>query len=147
MIRLYIALFILSTVGAVAYGGYAYYKDTQERIATLRENNVKLELATETLQNTVTRMEEDAAKAEELNRNLTKRLQKSQVHLDALRNRLSEIDLTMEAIQDPEGLEERVNNAVEKLIGRIETETSPAVDPYDDADSVRSDGTESNDSD
>ena len=56
MIRLYIALFILSTVGAVAYGGYAYYKDTQERIATLRENNVKLELATETLQNTVTRI-------------------------------------------------------------------------------------------
>jgi hypothetical protein len=30
----------------------------------------------------------------------------------------------MEAIQDPEGLEERVNNAVERLISKIESETS-----------------------
>ena len=148
MIKLYIALFILSMMAAIGYAGKYYYDSTQATIATLRENNVKLVNVAETLQNTDETMEADAKRNEELNRNLSKRLQQSSKHLDKLRGVLAKIDLTMEAIQDPEGLEERVNNAVNRLIKRIESETSPAPITADaDGVSGESSGTDSSSKD
>ena len=44
MIKVYMFLIIMGILGAVGYGGYMYYKDTQQRIMTLKENNAKLEL-------------------------------------------------------------------------------------------------------
>lgn len=70
----------------------------------------------------------DAAKNEQLNKDLTKRLQQSQEHLDKIRGVFAKIDLTMEALTNAQGLEDRVNNAVNKLIGRIESETTPPSD-------------------
>ena len=52
MIKIYIALFIISILGAVGYGAFYYYKDTQSRIATLTENSAKLEMAAKTQKNT-----------------------------------------------------------------------------------------------
>ena len=121
-------------MGSAGYGGYKYYLWSQETMNTLRENNVKLEAVTVTQANTIKTMTENAERNEELNANLSKALQNSQVHLDALRNKFSKIDLTMEAITNPQGLEERVDNAVAKLIKRIETETSPPVDSTATAD-------------
>lgn len=144
MIRLYIAIAIVTMITGIGLGAKYYYDRTQARIAILQENNVKLELANETNQATIDKLGEDMAQQAELNRNLTSRLQKSQVHLDALRSRLSEIDLTVEALNDSEGMEDRINTAVEKLITRIENETSPANDSDASTDSVRSDGTTSN---
>ena len=130
-------LFLLSTFSGIGYAGYSYYMWSQETIGTLRENNVKLKTAAETLQNTVEKMAADAKKNEELNKNLTKRLQQSQEHLDKLRGVFAKIDLTMEALTNAQGLEDRVNNAVNKLIGRIQDETTPPSDKPADTDSVR----------
>lgn len=113
---------------AVGYAGYSYYLWSQETIGTLRENNVKLKSAAETLQNTVDTMSADMEKNAELNRELTKRLQQSQEHLDKLRGVFAKIDLTMEALTNAQGLEDRVNAAVAKLITRIENETTPPSD-------------------
>jgi chromosome segregation ATPase len=148
MAKVYLFLFLVSLMSGVGYAGYAYYMWSQETIGTLRENNVKLKTAAETLQNTVEKMAADAKKNEELNRNLTKRLQQSQEHLDKLRGVFAKIDLTMEALTNAQGLEDRVNNAVNKLIGRIEDETTPPSDEPASADSVRDDageGSSSND--
>ena len=43
MIRFYIIFLIVAILSGVGYGIYYYYNDTQTRIATLRENNAKLE--------------------------------------------------------------------------------------------------------
>ena len=118
----------MGILGGVGYTGYSYYMWSQETIGTLRENNVKLKGAAETLQNTVDQMTADIKKNEELNKNLSKRLQQSQEHLDKLRGVFAKIDLTMEALTNAQGLEDRVNNAVNKLISRIENETTPASD-------------------
>ena len=136
MIKVYLFLFIVGILGSAGYGGYSYYLWSQETMNTLRENNVKLKQVTVVQANTITELENNAAKNEELNKNLSTALQKSQVHLDALRNKFSKIDLTMEAITNPNGLEERVDNAVAKLIKRIENETSPDRNSTDAADSV-----------
>tara|TARA_R110000744_G_scaffold10628_8_gene32998 strand:- start:5261 stop:5704 length:444 start_codon:yes stop_codon:yes gene_type:complete len=124
MFRIYLMLFAVGMFMSFIGGAVWYYKDTQERLGILRDNNARLEVAVETSQATIENLAADAAKNAELNRTLTRRLQASSDHLNKLRGRLAEIDLTMEAIQDPEGLEERVNNAVERLISRIESETS-----------------------
>ena len=131
----------MSILGSVGYGGYSYYMWSQETIGTLRENNVKLKSAAETLQNTVDTMAADMKKNEQLNKDFTKRLQQSQEHLDKLRGVFAKIDLTMEALTNAQGLEDRVNAAVEKLINRIENETTPPSDKPVDTDSVQRENT------
>ena len=128
-------------MSGVGYAGYSYYMWSQETIGTLRENNVKLKSAAETLQATVEKMAADQEKNEQLNKDLTKRLQQSQEHLDKLRGVFAKIDLTMEALTNAQGLEDRVNNAVNKLIERIQDETTPPSDEPADTDSVRSEDT------
>jgi DNA-binding transcriptional MerR regulator len=137
MARLYLILLLLGLFSSVGYAGYSYYMWSQETIGTLRENNVKLKTAAETLQNTVNSMAADMEKNAELNRELTKRLQQSQEHLDKLRGVFANIDLTMEALTNAQGLEDRVNAAVEKLINRIESETTPPSDDPVSTDGVR----------
>lgn len=138
MARLYLILLIVGLLGGVGYTAKSYYEWSEATIATLRENNVKLKSAAETLQNTVNSMSADMEKNAELNRELTKRLQQSQEHLDKLRGVFAKIDLTMEALTNAQGLEDRVNAAVEKLINRIENETTPPSDDPVPTDSVRS---------
>jgi len=135
-------LLLVSLFSGVGYAGYSYYMWSQETIGTLRENNVKLKTAAETLQNTVEQMAANAKKNEQLNKDLTKRLQQSQEHLDKLRGVFAKIDLTMEALTNAQGLEDRVNNAVNKLIGRIESETTPPSDEPTDTDSLRGENAE-----
>lgn len=136
MAKIYMFLFIVSLLSGVGYAGYSYYMWSQETIGTLRENNVKLKTAAETLQNTVEKMAADQKKNEQLNKDLTKRLQQSQEHLDKLRGVFAKIDLTMEALTNAQGLEDRVNNAVNKLIGRIQDETTPPSDEPTSTDGV-----------
>ena len=45
MARLYILLFVLVILGGIGYGAYFIYNDTMQRMATLRDNNAKLEVA------------------------------------------------------------------------------------------------------
>ena len=56
---------------------YWYYNDTQARIATLRENNAKLEVAVNTAESSLDLVKTEMAKVGELNNQLQKSLQKS----------------------------------------------------------------------
>ena len=48
MFRVYILVVVVGLVGGAVWGGYTYYKDTQQRISTLTQNNAKLKSANET---------------------------------------------------------------------------------------------------
>jgi len=117
--------FILVLLSSIGGAGYWYYQETQATIALLRENNTKLKIAAETLQDTVNNMEADAARNEQLNKELTSALQKAEGKLDGLRKRFSQIDIVREAQADPDGLAERINRAVDRLIKEIKDETTP----------------------
>lgn len=136
MAKLYLFIIVIGIVGGAGYGAKSYYDWSEQTIATLRENNVRLQSAAETLQNTVNQLAADAERNEELNKNLTRELQESRQYLNTLRARFARIDLTMEALQDPQNLEERVDRAVERLIRDIASETSRPGDPVDAADGV-----------
>ena len=149
MARLYLLIIVVGILGGAGYAAKSYFDWSQETIGTLRENNVKLEQAAETLQNTVDTLAADIQKNEQLNKDLTKRLQQSQEHLDKLRGVFAKIDLTMEALTDAQGLEDRIDRAVEKLIGRIENETTPNPTSPDPSGGVSGEqpGTESSNAD
>jgi uncharacterized protein HemX len=129
MLKLYMFLFVISILGGVGYSGVWYYNDTQARLTQLRENNIKLEQAAETLQNTINSMEANQARNEELNRELTQKLQKAEEGLNNLRGRFAEIDIRRLARDDPNGLEERINRGVQRLIEKIAIETGAEPTP------------------
>ena len=70
-------------------------------------------------------MSADAERNAALNRELTAALQKAEQGLDGLRRRLSQIDLTQEALNDPADLERRIDRGVERLINDFKNDTTP----------------------
>lgn len=125
MIRLYLLLFVLGTVGSVGYGGYVYVTGLQQTVLTLKENQVKLETALATQTETIERQAAASARQGKLNSELSAKLNEAESSLGNLRKRFTQIDINKEAIEDPDGLEVRVNNAVEKLLAKIKDETTP----------------------
>ena len=90
---------------------YWYYNDTQARIATLRENNAKLEVAVNTAESSLDLVKNEMAKVGELNKELQTSLQKSEAYGDDLRNKLQQLDLVQDAIKDAAKLEGKMNGA------------------------------------
>lgn len=90
---------------------YWYYNDTQARIATLRENNAKLEVAVSTAESSLDLVKSEMEKVGELNNQLQKSLQKSEAYGDDLRNKLQQLDLVQDAIKDAAKLEGKMNGA------------------------------------
>ena len=127
MIRLYLLIFIIGTISTVGYGGYRYVTSLQQQVITLRENNLQLENAVATQQETIARQEANATRQAELNKDLNNKLVAAESGLDNLRKRFTQIDINKQAIEDPADLEVRVNNAVKKLIAKIYSDTSTAV--------------------
>ena len=123
MIRIYGIFIILAILAGVGYGVYYYYNDTQARIATLRENNAKLETAVETSEKSIELLKEDNIRLNNLSDQLTKDLQKAEQYGDNLRNRLRELDLVQDAIRDSKDLEGRMNGATAKLWRELEAAT------------------------
>jgi len=128
MIRLYLLLFIIGTVSALGYGGYTYITQLQQQVITLKENNVLLEQTVATNQATIDRMVADAARNAQLQSQLQSRLQEAEERVGSLRTRLSQIDITREALADPADMEQRINRGVQRLRQRILEETGGQVD-------------------
>ena len=70
MTKLYLTIIVVGILTGIGYGAKSYYEWSEATISTLRENNVKLVSAAETLQNTVDQMVADAARNEQLNKTL-----------------------------------------------------------------------------
>ena len=105
MIKLYGAIALIAILGGVGYGAKYYYDTTQNTIAQLRDNNAKLEVAVDTAQNSVETLQGDMAKLATLNKGLQQDLQKAEAYGDELRQKLSKLDLVVEALKDSKSLE------------------------------------------
>jgi len=116
--KLAIVFFMLMV--AMAGVGSWYYKQTQQRIATLQQNNAKLEVAVDTAESSIATLQADAIKSAELTKKLQGDLQKAEAYGDNLRNRLRELDLVQDAIRDSANLEGRMNGATAKLWRELE---------------------------
>ena len=123
MIRLYAILIVVGLLGGAAYGAKYYYDTTQATIATLRDNNAKLEVANKTNQATIEKMGEDSRRLNELTNQLNEDLRKSEAYGDELRNTLNKHNLTHLANKKPGLIEKRMQNATDKLWDDLESIT------------------------
>jgi hypothetical protein len=107
----------------MGFAGRWYYNDTQTRMNQLRENAVRLELAAKTSQETIGRLQADAAQFEQANNELRSQLVAAEAYSDDLAGKLRRHNLTVLTLQKPGLIETRVNNATAKLFDEMETIT------------------------
>lgn len=115
MLRIYVIIFIVAILGGVGYGAKYYYDTTQNTIATLRDNNAKLEVAVQTSEESLKTLQGDVTRLNGLNKSLQEDLQKAEQYGDELRQKLSKLDLVVEALKSSKSLEGKMNGATAKL--------------------------------
>ena len=115
MIKIYILIVVIGLVGGVCYGGYYYYKDTQERIGILTENNAKMMVAKEAQDNTINALIADREKFETLNKELQTKLERANEYKNKLIGKLRKHNLQKLSMQKPGLVEKKINNGTKKL--------------------------------
>jgi|TARA_B100000780_G_scaffold28721_1_gene18218 hypothetical protein len=121
-------IFVLGIIGGVGYGAYAYYQDTQQRIATLQTNNAKLETVSKQNELTVKSLQKNQEKFATLNKDLQMKLNEAEEYGDDLRKKLHKHNLTRLSIKKPGLIEKRINDGTKKLFKSIESLTAlPAI--------------------
>ena len=124
MLRVYMLIIVVGLIGGVVYGAYAYYHDTQQRIATLQQNNAKLETVAKTNELTINSLQESQERFATLNNELQTKLNLALTYGDDLRKKLHKHDLTRLSIKKPGLIEKRINNGTNKLFDSIESVTA-----------------------
>ena len=124
MLRIYGLIVGLGLLAGIGYGAYYYYNDTQQRLATLRDNNAKLEVANKQNQETIKMMKENYEKQTKLNNELSAKLKDAEVYGNELRKKLSKIDLPAASLNRPEETEKRINDASQKVLDILESITA-----------------------
>lgn len=124
-------LFILLLLSGIGGGAYYYYTDTQKTIAQLQQNNALLEVASQTNQETMTRLQKDFAAAQENMIALQERAKEAEQYQDELINKLRRHDLTALTMKKPGLVEKRVNNATAKIFEQLEIDSGKPEEPVD----------------
>lgn len=130
MLKLYAFLFIVAILSGVGYGAYYYYNDTQTRIATLRENNAKLETVNKqvtvefeqyrnNVKEEIENFKEELKKQQELNNELNTNLKKVQDANKEIAKLLANTDIIKNSLANPKASEERINEQVDLFFGAI----------------------------
>ena len=121
MARLYILLFVLVILGGIGYGAYFIYNDTMQRMATLRDNNAKLEVAVKAKDSTIKSLKENMEKQIKLTKDLNNKLSIAEENNKKISKILAETDIVKNSIADPVATEKRINEEVINMFNGINT--------------------------
>ena len=106
---------------AVMAGGFIlYYKHTQEKIATLHQNNAKLEGAVESQKAAIKSMDENFTKQSKLVGDLQIKLSEAEDGYKKLASKLRRHDLEELSRAKPGLMEKRINKGTARLILELE---------------------------
>ena len=123
MARFYILLFVLVILGGIGYGAYFIYNDTMQRMATLRDNNAKLEVAVKAKDSTIKSLKENMEKQIKLTKDLNNKLSIAEENNKKISKILAETDIVKNSIADPTATEKRINEEVINMFNGINTAT------------------------
>ena len=123
MARLYIFLFVLAILGGIGYGAYFIYNDTMQRMATLRDNNAKLEVAVKAKDATIKSLKENMEKQIKLTKDLNNKLSIAEENNKKISEILATTDIVKNSIADPLKTEKRINEEVVNMFNGINTAT------------------------
>lgn len=110
----FVMFIVMCGMGVV---GKLYYDDTQRRIATLTENNAKLEVAVQTQEDAIQSLQADYAKANKELQKVNQEFAKTRQQNNVLTNKLARHDLGLLGNAKP-GLVERTINRASAKAGR-----------------------------
>ena len=123
MARFYILLFVLVILGGIGYGAYFIYNDTMQRMATLRDNNAKLEVAVKAKDATIKSLKENMEKQIKLTKDLNDKLSIAEENNKKISEILAKTDIVKNTINDPVKTEKRINEEVDNIFNGINTAT------------------------
>jgi len=123
MARIYILVFILVILGGIGYGAYFVYNDTMQRMAVLRDNNAKLEVAVKAKDSTIKALKENMEKQIKLTKDLNNKLTIAEENNKKIAKILAETDIVKNSIADPVKTEKRINEEVVNMFNGINTAT------------------------
>ena len=122
--RIYIMIFVLAILSGIGYGAYYIYNDTMARMATLRDNNAKLEVAVKQKDITIKALEDNMKKQLELTNDLNSKLQKAEDNNKKIAKLLAKTDIVKNSLADPDAVEKKINEEVELLFKSIDSVTA-----------------------
>jgi hypothetical protein len=120
VIRLYVLIVVVGLVGGAIGGAWYYVTSTQERIETLIANDVKLRMAKQVQDDTISALVEDQKKFAKLNSDLRANLDKANDYKDVLIGKLRKHNLSKLSLKKPLLVEARINAATAKLFKSLE---------------------------
>ena len=123
MARIYILVFILVILGGIGYGAYFVYNDTMQRMAVLRDNNAKFEVAVKAKDSTIKALKENMEKQIKLTKDLNNKLTIAEENNKKIAKILAETDIVKNSIADPVKTEKRINEEVVNMFNGINTAT------------------------
>ena len=123
MARLYIFLFVLAILTGIGYGAYFIYNDTMQRMATLRDNNAKLEVAIKAKDSTIKSLKENMEKQIKLTQDLNNKLSVAEQNNKKISKILAETDIVKNSIADPIASEKKINEEVVNMFSGINAAT------------------------
>ena len=123
MARFYILLFVLVILGGIGYGAYFIYNDTMQRMATLRDNNAKLEVSVKAKDVTIKSLKENMEKQIKLTKDLNDKLSIAEENNKKISEILAKTDIVKNTINDPVKTEKRINEEVINIFNGINTAT------------------------
>ena len=123
MARFYILLFVLVILAGIGYGAYFIYNDTMQRMATLRDNNAKLEVAVKAKDSAIKALKENMEKQIKLTKDLNNKLTIAEENNKKISKILAETDIVKNSIADPIATEKKINEEVINMFNGINTAT------------------------
>ena len=123
MARVYILIFILFILGGIGYGAYYIYNDTMQRMAVLRENNAKLEVALDSKDTVIEELQNNMQKQIELSNELNIKLAAVEKENTRIRDKLAEGNLVADSLKDPKVMEKKINEEVSNIFGTLSDST------------------------
>ena len=118
-----IALVLIVIAGAS--GGALYVKKLQSDLETARANVAKMEVAVQTSEASIRLMQEETVRLGELNAQLGDDLRRAEQYGDELRNTLNKHNLTHLANKKPGLIQNRMQDATDKLWDDLAGITDP----------------------
>ena len=123
MARLYILLFVFAILTGIGYGAYFIYNDTMQRMAILRDNNAKLEVAVKSKDSTIKSLKENMEKQIKLTQDLNNKLSVAEENNKKISKILAETDIVKNSIANPIASEKKINEEVVNMFNGINTAT------------------------
>ena len=94
-----------------------------QRMAVLRDNNAKLEVAIKSKDSTIKALKENMEKQIKLTKDLNNKLTIAEENNKKISNLLAKTDIIKNSLADPIGQEKRINEQVNKMFSGINSAT------------------------